>query len=1088
MAFLSSFYPQPVVKGTTEGTFAEGDDARIVGAAQKSANLSDLASASTARANLDLEVGVDVAAFNDSRITGAATKAWVAGVNKTFYLAPRTDGVSGSGTQVDPYDVSTPQKWIDIISTLPNYCTIRLLGGQYNVRASWTGAGGNKFWPDGCSVIGDGMHSTVLTVTEVPAEWTYGAYGVIEILGYRQGNIGNPYLTTPRQEGCVVSDLTIDCNWQTFRAHGRKCGAINIDGNDHCAVKRCRVINFGGCLSSLSEAFPVSVNGENGLVEECVIEQPVAGLDGAIFTGSISGTTLTVSSVNSGAIKNNMVLTSSGTIVSGTAIVSQISGTTGGVGTYQVSQSQNQASATITATGEVEPEVYSTYILIGGGLSTWQQIRRSVSSSHTNNTINHQQRYESGDQFVFTSLNGGSPLVVNKPYYVVNPTNNGNTFQLSETVGGSPIDFSEITSGQGSGLKTDHRATVRNNILRGQSKSVRDGFGTIIGISFAHMIVEGNIFENLAQGCYGDSWKSGSVVIKNNFFKNCRKPIAAQMGLEQYPSIKDIIISENIFEGYGVYGSGLTGNQNVIGGWCCRLTGGINRAIFEKNRVESMDGLEILEALPFFGETTEVIVRDNMFHSQCKNSNPTWGRAKTIEENNVDEFGIQRWSYLWNSESLVVEGATGEQVSFTADASTNIVSTNGTAFREGDFVYLYSLAGGSGLSTDARYFIRDIITESQSEFQRFKLYTTKTGGSSVDITQNYTSGSRISSKECRSGKNLEAALTFAKGAIGYKAGSGNLTPKEFTVFIKPSVYDIENPDVPISGNFPQNLKIVGLGDPKSIVIQSWNANSIWLGYGLVTNVYIKNLTLRGWGPSGIAFSSNGSSGPNFLEDVIFEVGAGGKTVGSGASGFGVGVVLNRCKSSVACFDASLNQGFATNCTFIDCEFSAGIPPQSGGSTFKNCTITNPINLTIGSGFVDGSTITFSGASGNTLVMDGADIYRSKIINGRIQVTSNQSEIYNTTIESNAVQSNSIIATSGSGSVKLFDVGSNKPIASDVTVANIPSVGPTITLTSAPASTPEFIGQQYVNTASGIAYIATGTSSSSDWKALATWNP
>jgi hypothetical protein len=34
MAFLSSFYPQPVVAGTTEGTFAEGDDSRIVGAIQ----------------------------------------------------------------------------------------------------------------------------------------------------------------------------------------------------------------------------------------------------------------------------------------------------------------------------------------------------------------------------------------------------------------------------------------------------------------------------------------------------------------------------------------------------------------------------------------------------------------------------------------------------------------------------------------------------------------------------------------------------------------------------------------------------------------------------------------------------------------------------------------------------------------------------------------------------------------------------------------------------------------------------------------------------------------------------------------------
>lgn len=54
MAFLSSFYPQPVVAGTTAGTYAEGNDSRIVGAAQKASNLSDLASVSTARTNLQL--------------------------------------------------------------------------------------------------------------------------------------------------------------------------------------------------------------------------------------------------------------------------------------------------------------------------------------------------------------------------------------------------------------------------------------------------------------------------------------------------------------------------------------------------------------------------------------------------------------------------------------------------------------------------------------------------------------------------------------------------------------------------------------------------------------------------------------------------------------------------------------------------------------------------------------------------------------------------------------------------------------------------------------------------------------------------
>lgn len=73
----------------------------------------------------------------------------------------------------------------------------------------------------------------------------------------------------------------------------------------------------------------------------------------AVFTGSITSTTLTVTAVSSGTIRVGMALTSSGTISSGTTIVALGTGT-GGTGTYLVSPSQTRDSATLTGTGDTD--------------------------------------------------------------------------------------------------------------------------------------------------------------------------------------------------------------------------------------------------------------------------------------------------------------------------------------------------------------------------------------------------------------------------------------------------------------------------------------------------------------------------------------------------------------------------------------------------------------------------------------------------------------------------------------------------------------------------------------------------------------
>ena len=72
---------------------------------------------------------------------------------------------------------------------------------------------------------------------------------------------------------------------------------------------------------------------------------------GAVVTGSISTTVLTVSAVTSGTLYVGQTISGTGVTV-GTTIISRGTGT-GGAGTYNVSASQTVVSTTITATGSV---------------------------------------------------------------------------------------------------------------------------------------------------------------------------------------------------------------------------------------------------------------------------------------------------------------------------------------------------------------------------------------------------------------------------------------------------------------------------------------------------------------------------------------------------------------------------------------------------------------------------------------------------------------------------------------------------------------------------------------------------------------
>jgi hypothetical protein len=81
---------------------------------------------------------------------------------------------------------------------------------------------------------------------------------------------------------------------------------------------------------------------------EFVIDKPNTGLINisslGSLTGSIAGTTLTVSAVSSGTVVPGETITGTG-IAANTTITSQLSGTPGGIGTYQLSSSQGTVTS-----------------------------------------------------------------------------------------------------------------------------------------------------------------------------------------------------------------------------------------------------------------------------------------------------------------------------------------------------------------------------------------------------------------------------------------------------------------------------------------------------------------------------------------------------------------------------------------------------------------------------------------------------------------------------------------------------------------------------------------------------------------------
>lgn len=123
-------------------------------------------------------------------------------------------------------------------------------------------------------------------------------------------------------------------------------GVTVMDSGDYFAKSKTNFTRGQKIFASVTDG-SVSVGAAGALLN-----------DGAVVTGSIATTTLTVTAVTSGVLKVGQPIAGSG-VTAGTVITAQLTGTAGGVGTYSVSASQTVSSTTITSQDSIETKWFA---------------------------------------------------------------------------------------------------------------------------------------------------------------------------------------------------------------------------------------------------------------------------------------------------------------------------------------------------------------------------------------------------------------------------------------------------------------------------------------------------------------------------------------------------------------------------------------------------------------------------------------------------------------------------------------------------------------------------------------------------------
>lgn len=290
----------------------------------------------------------------------------------------------------------------------------------------------------------------------------------------------------------------------------------------------------------------------------------IHGVQDASIVGSISGTTLTVTSVNSGSIQVGSVLASGSAIAAGTYVTQFLSGT-GGVGTYTVSPSQIVGSSPITAFSPAVQfdSVTGALIIYSGSTGTGSSITFATGSlsgsllltQSTGAVLSQGAAAATPSAFmngiIGVTQNWASFFLAFDPDMILN--GGGNTIKLA---------FSTWTSQQ-----NNRYAFICHDPDASPTVTVpaTSSMGYLIGPNGSNESGTCLIYEPAGSGTYLAAFISGAIACLDFDKTNGRTTFAFRSQAGIIATVTNQTIAANLLaNGYNFYGAYATANQTFV--------------------------------------------------------------------------------------------------------------------------------------------------------------------------------------------------------------------------------------------------------------------------------------------------------------------------------------------------------------------------------------------------------------------------------------------------------------------------------------------------------------------------------------------